>query len=251
MQDLIQTYGLSEVQWIVVTLCAVMIGMSKTGISGIGLAVVPILAAIFGGKPSVGLLLPILVFADIFAVIYYNRHAEWKHIIRLMPWAIAGILIALFVGHQVSDRIFKQLIGIVVIVGIGLMIWQDIRKKQVKIPDHWGFSAFLGLSGGFATMIGNAAGPILIMYLLSMRLPKNQFIGTGAWFFFIVNVFKVPLHITVWKTINWESFIFDVLMIPGIIGGAFLGIYLVKLFPERAYRIFIIGTTLVAALLLF
>ena len=148
MQDLIQTYGLSEVQWIVAILCAVMIGMSKTGISGIGLAVVPILAAIFGGKPSVGLLLPILVFADIFAVIYYNRHAEWKHIIRLMPWAIAGILIALFVGNQVSDRLFKQLIGIVVIVGIGLMILQDMRKKQVKIPDHWAFSALLGLSGG-------------------------------------------------------------------------------------------------------
>jgi uncharacterized membrane protein YfcA len=251
MQDLIQTYGLSEAQWIVAILCAVMIGMSKTGISGIGLAVVPILAAIFGGKPSVGLLLPILVFADIFAVIYYNRHAEWKHIIRLMPWAIAGILIALFVGNQVSDSLFKQLIGIVVIVGIGLMILQDIRKKQVKIPDHWAFSALLGLSGGFATMIGNAAGPILIIYLLSMRLPKNQFIGTGAWFFFIVNVLKVPLHITVWKTISLESFLFDVLMIPGIIGGAFLGIYLVKLFPERAYRIFIIGTTLVAALLLF
>ena len=251
MQDLIQTYGLSEVQWIVAILCAVMIGMSKTGISGIGLAVVPILAAIFGGKPSVGLLLPILVFADIFAVIYYNRHAEWKHIIRLLPWAIAGILIALFVGNQVSDRLFKELIGIVVIVGIGLMIWQDIREKQVKIPDHWGFSALLGLSGGFATMIGNAAGPILIIYLLSMRLPKNQFIGTGAWFFFIVNLLKVPFHITVWKTINLESFLFDVLMIPGIIVGAFLGIYLVKLFPERAYRIFIIGTTLVAALLLF
>ena len=84
-----------------------------------------------------------------------------------------------------------------------------------------------------------------------MHLPKNKFIGTGAWFFFIVNVLKVPLHITVWKTINWESFLFDVVMIPGIIAGAFLGIYLVKLFPERAYRIFIIGTTLVAAFLLF
>jgi len=251
MQDLIQTYGLSQWQWIVAFLCAVMIGMSKTGISGIGLAVVPILAAIFGGKPSVGLLLPILIFADIFAVTYYNRHAEWKHVLKLLPWAIAGILIALFVGHQVSDRLFKQIIGIVVIVGIGLMIWRDLRRKQIRIPDHWGFPALLGLSGGFATMIGNAAGPILIMYLLSMRLPKNKFIGTGAWFFFIVNVLKVPLHITVWKTINWESFIFDVLMIPGIIFGAFLGIYLVKLFPERAYRIFIIGTTLVAAVLLF
>jgi uncharacterized membrane protein YfcA len=100
-------------------------------------------------------------------------------------------------------------------------------------------------------MIGNAAGPVMALYLLSMRLPKNSYIGTGAWFFFIVNLSKVPLHIWSWKTITLNSFVLDVLMIPAIAAGAFLGIWLVKLLPERVFRIIIIATTLLSAVLLF
>ena len=109
----------------------------------------------------------------------------------------------------------------------------------------------LGLLGGFATMIGNAAGPVMALYLLSMRLPKNQFIGTAAWFFFIINVSKVPFHIYFWETIDLHSFTFDLLMLPAIAAGAVLGIWLVKFFPEKIYRYFIIASTLAAALLLF
>ena len=109
----------------------------------------------------------------------------------------------------------------------------------------------LGLLGGFVTMIGNSAGPIMALYLLSMRLPKNIFIGTGAWLLLIVNLVKVPIHIGIWKTITVQSLLFDVIMIPAIALGALLGIWLVKFFPEKAYRIFIIATTLFSALLLF
>ena len=100
-------------------------------------------------------------------------------------------------------------------------------------------------------MIGNAAGPVMSLYLLSMRLPKNIFIGTGAWFFFIVNLSKVPLHIWSWRTITWPSFKLDLLMIPAITAGAFLGIWLVRLLPERVFRIIVIATTLLSALFLF
>ena len=100
-------------------------------------------------------------------------------------------------------------------------------------------------------MIGNAAGPVMALYLLSMRLPKNIYIGTGAWFFFIINLSKVPLHIWSWKTITAESFILDLFMIPAIATGAFFGIWLVKLLPEKAFRIIVIVTTLLSALLLF
>jgi uncharacterized membrane protein YfcA len=105
--------------------------------------------------------------------------------------------------------------------------------------------------GGFATMIGNAAGPVMAIYLLSMRLPKNSYIGTGAWFFFIVNLSKVPLHIWSWKTITVDSFLLDVMMIPATAAGAFLGIWLVRLLPEKFYRVLVIATTLLSALLLF
>jgi len=225
--------------------------MSKTGISGLGLMVVPLLANAFGGRVSVGLLLPILIFADIFAVTWYNRHAQWKHILRLIPWALAGILAATLVGKNLSDTTFNRLLAILVVYGIVILIWQDIGSGKVKIPKSRWFAATLGLLGGFATMMGNAAGPVMALYLLSMRLPKNSYIGTGAWFFFIVNLSKVPLHAWSWKTITLESFVLDLLMIPAIAVGAFLGIWLVRLVPERLFRILIIVTTLLSALLLF
>lgn len=241
------TYDLSLYQWLLVVLCGMLIGMSKTGLSGAGLFVVPVFAGIFGGKPSAGLVLPMLIVADIFAVKYYNRHAEWKYVLKLLPWACGGILIALLVGELINDRQFQVLIAAIVMVGIGLMVFQDIRRKKVTIPDYWWFAAILGLSGGFATMIGNAAGPILSLYLLSMRLPKNIYIGTGAWFFFIVNLSKVPLHIFIWETITWKSLSFNLLMVIPIIAGAISGFYLVKLIPEKAYRIFIILSTVASA----
>jgi len=249
MPEFLASFDLGIWEWGLVLLCAVLIGMSKTGLSGIGLMVVPILAKVFGGRPSVGMLLPILIFADVFAVSYYNRHAEWKYVLKLLPWALLGILAGAWIGKIMTDDLFSRILAGLVIFGIGLMLWQDIRKK-IEIPDFWWFSLVLGLLGGFSSMIGNAAGPVMALYLLSMRLPKNQFIGTAAWFFFIINLIKVPFHVAVWETITWHSFLFDILMIPAVAIGAFLGIWLVKFFPERAYRIFIIATTLLAAILL-
>jgi uncharacterized membrane protein YfcA len=250
MVEMLGAYDLSLLQWGIALICAMLVGMAKTGLSGVGLMVVPLLASVFGGRPSVGLLLPILVFADVFAVGYYHRHAVWKHIVRLLPWALLGIGTGVLVGRLISDVVFNRLLAGLVLLGIALMIWQDIRRN-VSVPDYWWFSMGLGLLGGFATMIGNAAGPVMALYLLSMRLPKKIYIGTGAWFFFIVNVTKVPFHIGIWKTITVQTLLFDVLMIPAIALGAWLGIWLVKLFPEKAYRIFIIATTLFSAFLLF
>jgi len=238
-------------QWILLGLSGLLIGMSKTGISGLGLMVVPLLANAFGGRPSVGLLLPILIFADIFAVIWYNRHAQWKHILRLLPWAFAGIILATLVGKSISDQTFNRLLAALIIGGIAILIWRDVKSGTFKIPKSRWFAGGVGLLGGFSTMIGNAAGPVMALYLLSMRLPKNSYIGTGAWFFFIVNLSKVPMHIWSWKTITLDSFVLDVLVIPAISAGAFLGIWLVRLLPEKFYRILVIVTTLLSALLLF
>lgn len=251
MSDFILSYDLTSLQWVLLGISGLLIGMSKTGLSGVGLMVVPILANAFGGRPSVGLLLPILIFADIFAVAWYNRHAEWKHIVRLIPWAIIGIVVAALVGKSISDATFNRLLSAIVIIGIGILVWRDLRSGKMKIPGSRWFVAGLGLMGGFATMMGNAAGPVMALYLLSMRLPKNNYIGTGAWFFFIVNLSKVPLHVWSWKTITVESFLLDVIMIPAIATGAFLGIWLVRFLPEKIFRIIIIATTLLSALLLF
>lgn len=240
----------SILQWILLAVCAMLIGMSKVGVPGVSMLVVPTLALIFGGKASTGILLPMLMMADFFGVGYYHRHAEWKYLWKLLPWAFVGIGIALWVGEVVNDTWFKNIIAILVFLCIGLMLWRDRKKGQNLFPDTWWFSALMGVLGGFATMIGNVAGPIFAIYLLAMHLPKNSFIGTGAWFFLIVNFSKFPLHIFVWKTINWNTLTLDLMLLPAIAIGAFAGIKLVQKISDKLYRTAVIIVTALSAFLL-
>lgn len=238
------------IQWILLVLCSLLVGMSKVGVPGVSMLVVPTLAIIFGGKASTGVLLPMLMMADIFGVSYYHRHAEWKYLWKLLPWAAIGIGIALWVGEVVNDVWFKNIIAILVFICIALMLWKDRQKGKNMFPDTWWFAASMGVLGGFATMIGNVAGPIFAIYLLAMHLPKNSFIGTGAWFFLILNFSKFPLHIFVWNTINWQTLTLDLLLLPGIGIGAFLGVKLVKRLSENLYRTAVIIVTALSAFLL-
>jgi len=200
-----------------IVFCAVLIGMSKTGVPGVSMIVVPTLALIFGGKQSTGVLLPILIMADVFLV---------------------------------NDEQFKRIIAITVFVSVALMIWKDYYYKKVFTPDKWWFAALMGIVGGFATMIGNVAGPILAIYLLAMHLNKKSFIGTTAWFFFIINLTKFPLQVLVWKNININTLTVDILVLPAIAFGAWLGVFFVKLIPEKAYKWFVIVITVLSAFLI-
>jgi uncharacterized membrane protein YfcA len=188
-----------------------------------------------------------LCVGDIFAVTYYHRHADWGHVRRLMPWAVAGILVALTVGAALPERLFSRMLALIVLIGVAVMVWRELRGSRLRIPSSGWFPALMGLAGGFTTMIGNAAGPVMSLYLLSMRLPRDTFIGTAAWFFMIVNLLKLPLHAFVWRTITPRSLAFDALMIPAIAAGAWAGVTLVRHIPERAYRWFIIAATVLAA----
>jgi len=243
-------FDFSILQWLLFYACAIFIGMSKVGVPGVSLIVVPTLAIIFGGKASTGVLLPMLMMADLFGVGYYHRHAEWKYLWKLLPWAFIGVGIALWVGEVVNDEWFKNIIAILVFICIGLMLLKDRNKSKNLFPDTWWFAAAMGVLGGFATMIGNVAGPIFAIYLLAMHLPKNSFIGTGAWFFLIINFTKFPLHIFIWKTISWNTLTLDLILLPGIAAGAFLGVWLVKKFSDKLYRTFVFVITALSAFLL-
>ncbi len=122
--------------------------------------------------------------------------------------------------------------------------------RSIDITDKKWFSSSLGLSGGFATMIGNAAGPIFNLYLMSMRLPKETFIGIGAYFYLLLNVLKTPIHIFYWKSITLETFQLNLVCLPVLIIGAFIGKWIVKLIPEKAYRIFVMGVITISAIML-
>lgn len=235
--------------WLLAILAAIMIGMSKTGVNGLGTLVVPLMAFVFGGMPSSGLVLPMLIIADIFGVVYYHRSTHWKTVTGVLPSAFVGILIGLFVGKNISSVQFKQMIGLLVILSLLVMVWLEFRKKKSDEPvPHKPFIAILfGVMGGFSTMIGNAAGPIMSVYLLSRNLPKKEYIGTAAWFFFIINLTKLPLQIWGWHNISIKTITFNLMLVPVIAFGAYAGIKIVKVIPENIYRWFVLLATLLSA----
>jgi uncharacterized protein len=243
------SYSFSPTEVALFFIVAVLVGMGKTGIHGTGMAAVPLLALTFGGKASSGILLPVLCIADIFAVIYYHKHANWKHLLRLFPWAAVGVMLGTYIGHLIDDLIFRSIMGVIIIISLAIMIWRE-RSKNQEIPTTTWFSSSLGILGGFTSMVGNLAGSVMALYLLTMRLPKNEYIGTTAWFFMIINWFKIPFHVIVWETITVDSFLLDLMTIPAVALGAFLGIKIVNRIPEQYYRWFIITTTALASVMM-
>ena len=243
-------YIQNEWSWGVLFLSALFVGMSKTGVQGLTILTVPLLAMAFGAKPSTGLMLPLLCFADVIGVSYYRRQAEWKYILRLLPMAVAGFFLALWVDHLIPATEFKHLMGACLALVLGVMLWSQWKGRENLLIDKWWYSPLFGLLGGFTTMIGNAAGPVMAIYLLSMRMPKLAFVGTNAWFFLCVNFLKLPLQIFAWHNITPTTLAIDVCAVPFILLGAFLGIRLVKFLPEREFRVFTTVATIISVIVM-
>ena len=241
---------LTDIQWLTISIAALSIGMSKTGVQGIMLMIVPFMAMAFGAKESTGIILPMLCMADIIAVAYYKRIADWKIVAKLLPTAILGFFLAIGVDNMIPAGQFRQLMGWTLLLALIVMLWSEIFGKENRWMHKWWYAAIFGLLGGFTTMVGNAAGPVMSVYLLSMRKEKMEYIGINAWFFLVVNLLKVPLQAFVWDNITWPSFSLNLLMLPVIGIGAWLGIKIVKLFPEKAFRRFVQVVTIISVILM-
>lgn len=215
--------------------CALLLGIAKSGIKGLAVLIVTGLALVYGAKESTGILMPLLICGDIFAVIYYKRHVKWVYLIKLLPWMVLGVLIGVILGKDLPEDLFKSGMATIILISVAMMYYWE-RKKDRKIPTHWSFAALMGMMAGFTTMVGNLAGAFSNIYFLAIKLPKNEFIGTAAWLFFIINLFKVPFHIWSWGTINWVSFQISISLIPAVIAGFGLGVYLVKKINNEKYR---------------
>ena len=226
-----------------------LLGVGKSGIKGLGAVIVTLMAIVFGGKASTGILMPMMITADIFAVIYYHRHTQWFFLKKLLPMMVVGVVLGVWLGNDISEALFKQIMAVFILLTVLIMIWMD-RTKTFGIPKHWAFSGFMGLLSGVTSMIGNLAGSFASIYLLAIRLPKNEFIGTAAWLFFIINVFKLPFHLFVWKTVTTETLQLNLVLAPAIVIGFLLGIKLVKIINNDLYRKLVLIVTAIGALII-
>ncbi|MEA1785765.1 sulfite exporter TauE/SafE family protein [Arenibacter sp. GZD96] len=246
---LYSSFDISPISWVLAFIAAIVLGISKSGIKGIAIIIVTLMALVFGSKASTGLIVPLLIFGDIFAVVYYNRHAQWNYIFKFLPWMLLGVLVGVLVGKDLTASTFKLLMSVIILISVGIMFFWD-QRKSISIPTHWAFAGFVGIMAGITTMVGNLAGAFANIYFLAMRLPKNQFIGTAAWLFLIVNVFKLPFHIFVWDTISTETLLINAKLLPGTCLGLFLGVRLVKIIKEQFYRKMILVLTAIGALVI-
>ena len=240
----------SFIYWMLILLAAFIIGLSKAGLKGIDMMNVTIMAIVFGGKASTGVVLPLLCAADIMAVLYYHRHAQWVHFWQLIPWMVLGILVGVLVGKDLNEGIFRKIMAVIIVLTVVIMIVLEFRKTM-PIPSNKLFVANMGLIAGFTTMLGNLAGAFSNIYFLAMRMPKNDFIGTAAWVFLVINLFKLPFQIFYWKNITTNTLYTDLLLLPALIIGFILGLKIVSKIKDDNYRKIVIALTLVGAIVIF
>jgi uncharacterized membrane protein YfcA len=241
--------SLDIAQWGLVMFAAFIIGLGKAGVKGLDVLTVLIMAFVFGGKNSTGIVLPLLCVADIAAVAWYNRHAQWSHFWKLIPWMVVGIILGLLVGKEMDEALFRKIMAGIIIVTILIVLWMEFRKSK-DVPHHPLFSASTGLVAGFTTMIGNLAGAFANLYFIAMRATKNDFIGTSAWLFLCMNLFKFPLQAFYWNNIHAEGLVTDLYLIPALALGFITGIKIVDRLQDDTYRKVVLIFTLAGSVLM-
>src|SRR5687768_8083377 len=246
--DILSTW--SVINLLLIFSGAFILGLAKAGLRGIDMLNVTLMALVFGGKASTGIVLPLLCVADIAAVLYYHRHAQWKHFWKLVPWMAAGILIGVFAGKDLNEAVFRKLMAVIIILTVIVMLVMEVIKSE-KVPSHPIFAASTGVMAGITTMLGNLAGAFSNLYFLAMRLPKNAFIGTASWLFLVMNLFKLPFQVLYWKNITATSLQTDLLLLPALALGFLSGLKIVKRIKDEHYRKVVIVLTLIGAIVIF
>ncbi len=233
-------YGLALV-------AASCIGLSKTGFSGVSLVAVFILEGLFGAKASVGIALPLLILADLCVYPAFRKHGSWKPVWTLLLPTLVGIGIGLFLLDRVSDEVAGKGIGL----AIGVMALLQIIKMgkpelMQKMADSKGFGIFAGGLGGIATMMANAAGPLIQIFLISRNFSKLDLLGIGARFFLLINLIKLPLSGGI-GIVTWESLWLDLSLAPGILAGVLVGRKAIQYVPQRVFAWMILSFALLAS----
>lgn len=225
--------------WAALAVGAVTVGISKTAIPGANIAVA-LFAMVLPAKPSTAALLVLLIVADLFAVAFYRRHADWRVLRGLVPPVVVGLVLGALFMATASDVVMRRVIGIILLAVIVLGLVQRRRAQlrerladgapQEHPEDRRGSrlqSAFYGGLGGFTTMVANAAGPIMSMYFLAVRLPVTVFLGTSAWYFFVINLSKVPFSAAL-GLFSTDLLLMDLVLVPFVVLGALGGRVIVK-----------------------
>ncbi|MFI6546640.1 sulfite exporter TauE/SafE family protein [Streptomyces prunicolor] len=234
---------------------ALLVGFSKTAVSGANTVSLAIFAAVLPARASTGVLLPILIVGDVLAVLTYRRHAHWPTLWRLFPAVAAGVVIGTLFLVWADDAVVRTSIGAILLLMAGVTMWRR-RKAEAGAEDEPDAVATrsgrakarsYGVLGGFTTMVANAGGPVMSMYLLSAGFRKLGFLGTSAFFFLIVNVTKVPFSVGL-GLIDGHSLLLDAALAAFVVPGALIGKWAVNRINQRLFEQLVIAATIIGGL---
>ena len=234
-------------QWALLALAAFFFGLSKTGVPGISILSVGLLANLMPARVATGVVLPLLIFADVFAYFVYRKNLDWHRVGRLLPWALAGVVLGWLALGRIGDVQTARTVGAILVVMLGLSWWRRVRGADAAVAHapRW-FGPVMGLFAGFTTMMANAAGPVMTLYLLEMRLGMLEFMGTGAAFFLLINWIKVPFAVQL-GIINPSSLLLNLWLLPAVALGALLGRPLVERIDQAMFEKVALAFAAVAA----
>lgn len=238
---------ISITDWLLLALAAFGIGITKSGFSGVSMVHVILFAIVFGARDSTGVVLPMLIAGDIFAMSVYGKHANWRYVRRMMLPTSIGVVMGWLMMFRLPEAYYRPLIGAII---FGLTVLQIIRlwKEEwlADVPHAVWFAWSMGILVGLTTMLANAAGPVFGLYLLAVGLPKLEFVGTAAWFFLILNIVKIPFS---WSLglIRLDTLALNAVLIPLIVLGLWVGTRIIRIIPQRLFDSLILVLTGVAS----
>jgi uncharacterized protein len=230
-----------------------MVGVSKAGIAGLSILSIALFNHVLpNSKQASGLVLPLLIFGDAVAVFSYRKHTQWRYLWRLFPWTAVGVVLGYFTMGRISDHGARILIGWIIVSLVILSFW---RRYVAALPEertaeiHWSVGAVIGMTAGFITLIANAAGPLMAIYLVAMRLPKMEYVGTAAVFFMLLNLFKVPFMVDL-GLITTHSFGFNLALAPAVLLGALAGRWLLVRVKQSLFEQLVLLLSAIGGVLL-
>lgn len=251
--DTMTLWHLTGWEFAALACAALLVGFSKTAVSGANTVSLAVFAAVLPARASTGVLLPLLIAGDVLAVLTYRRHAHWPTLWRLFPAVAAGVVAGAVFLMWADDRIVRTSIGAILLVMAAVTVWRRRTAAGERAPEEVTSrtgrltARSYGVMGGFTTMVANAGGPVMSMYLLSAGFRKLGFLGTSAFFFLIVNVSKVPFSVGL-GLIDGHSLLLDATLVVFVVPGALIGKWAVERINQRLFDQLVIVATVLGAL---
>jgi uncharacterized protein len=202
---------------------------------------------IVDGRLIAGASLPLLMVADVFAVSWYRHHARWDLLTPLIVWVGVGfgLGISFYVAVGNSLRVIDVAIGVIVLGMVALQLWRMWRRRP-PAPSTPRDAVVYGTAGGFTTFVSNSAGPVVNTYLVGLGLDKHELVGTSAWFYFAVNVAKIPFYLALGALtaggtfFTGETLLWNLTMVPAVVTGVYAGRWALPRIPQQTFVVLVL-----------